>query len=897
MSPLRTARGLPRGLPRALRTALGATVLVAVTAGVLVSGDPLGPAPVAAGSATTSPGVQVDPVLGGPVGIDPTGPVTTPADPSADPAADPASTLSDGVARTSAAALAALPGRPRYASSGAAGSAVTVHGAGPFASLSVTVGQTTNLVDQVVSVTWSGGQPTLPRASSFGQNYLSLMECWGDAATGPDRTQCQYGASGGDSRGGAYVGTRQLNYGSLVDAREPIKLTEEQKQKHINIYVPFHSVRGPVENGAGSKSFDSSTTNEQPFAPTRTDGTGESFFETETGAEAPGLGCGTVPDSVRTTPKEGRKCWLVIVPRGLDEVDDAPPVGNSSVLQSSPLSTSNWMHRLVVPLHFSPLGYNCPINAADLHTYGTEMAQEAMGRWAPVLCQQTGSNFRYTKLDDNEVRGKLNTGDNPGLDFLSDPVPPDRTAPGRTPVYAPIALSGVTIAFDIESQSFTSSPDSVRQQDGTRITRLKLTPRLVAKLLTQSYLFGVDYKATDPKGKPELVGNALDLTSDVEFTDLNPQFKDLYFPSRIPDIMVPLGQSDVTRRLWAWIWADPDARAFLSGVKDPVGGMTVNPNYLVPGAMSLPRDDFPKSDPFCRDLPEQNGVVPQLCTLDAHPYTNDMHEAARSASRGNNLSRTIWDPTAIPPSFTKGAAESQGLRGVIAVTDTATATRYGLNTAELLNGSGEFVAPSTASMLAGEAAMTLVPGTTARTLAPKAKGAGVYPLTMLTYAAGVPSVTPRADALNYSALIGYAVGKGQVVGFESGKLTQGYVPLPQSLRTQALTAARSIVAGSFLPAKPTKPPHSGTSGGSGGGKGGSGGSSTGGGGSTPSPGPSARVVVTVAPVKPSTENLARTAATPVGAAHWLMVALLGAGAAAAVAGPLLPRLVRRRRRH
>ena len=72
MNPLRTARGLPR----ALRTALGATVLVAVTAGVLVSGDPLGPAPVAAGSAATSPGVQVDPVLGGPVGIDPTGPRT-----------------------------------------------------------------------------------------------------------------------------------------------------------------------------------------------------------------------------------------------------------------------------------------------------------------------------------------------------------------------------------------------------------------------------------------------------------------------------------------------------------------------------------------------------------------------------------------------------------------------------------------------------------------------------------------------------------------------------------------------------------------------------------------------------------------------------------------------------
>lgn len=891
-TPVRTA-GVTS---RAVRTALGATVLLAITAGALVSGDHSDPAGVAAGSPAGSPTVRVDP-LTGPVGIDPTGPVATPSGSVPKPGTGTGTGTGAG---TDAASASADPS-----------SAVTVHGTGDFASLAVTVSQTTDLVDQVVSVSWTGGRPTLPRASSFGQNYLELMECWGDAATGPDRTQCQYGASGGDNRGGAYVGTRQLNYGTLVDPAEPIKLTPEQIKNHTNIYVPFHSVRGTVDTGSSSKSFDSSTTNEVPFAPTRTDGSGQVFFETETGEEAPGLGCGTVPDSVKVTPEEGRKCWLVIVPRGLTEVDGTLPSSNSNVLQSSPLSTSNWEHRLVVPLHFSPLGYNCPISAADLHTYGTEMAEEAMGRWAPVLCQQTGSNFRYTKIDDTLARAKVNTGDDPALDFVSDPEDPSTVAPGRSPVYAPIALSGVTIGFDIESQSFTSAPDSVKQQDGRRITKLNLTPLLVAKLLTQSYIFAVDITATDPSdpnnpddhsGTPELVGNPYDLTSDPDFLAINPDFKTLYFPSRIPDIMVPLGQSDVARRLWAWVAADPTARAFLAGtLKDRT---KVNPNYLVPTSMTLPRDDFPKSDPYCRKFLKVNDVVPTLCTLDAHPYTNDMHDAARSASRGDNLSRTVWDPTAIPPGFTKGAAEAQGLRGLLVVTDTPTAERYGLNTASLWNGRDKtgkdlFVAPTGATLTAGEAAMTTVPGTTALTLAPKARNnSTVYPLTMLTYAVTAPAVLPKAEARSYSSLIGYAVGKGQVVGFESGKLTQGYVPLPQKLRTQALAAAKSIVdlAGTGL--TPTRKPTGSGSSGSGGSS--SSGGSTGGGSggdSTPTTPPTAHAVVTVAPVKPSAENVARTAATPVGPAHYLMVGLLGAGAFAALAGPLLPRLIRRRRRY
>lgn len=883
-------------MSRAVRTALVATVLAAVTAGVVVSGDHQEPGAAAAGSPTSTPSVQVDPVSGA-VGIDPTGPVATP------------STTGAGIPAASA-SMAALPGHPAYASSAAAGSAVTVHGSGEFSGLAVTVGQTTNLVDQTVVVSWTGGAPTLPLPGSFGQNYMELMECWGDDPSGPDRTQCQYGSFKGDNRGGQLVGTRQLNYGDVLDPAEPIKKTGS-----ADIFVPFHSVRGTVETGSTSKLFDAGSTNEVPFAQIRADGTGQAYFETETGQQAPGLGCGVIPDNLKVLPAEGRKCWLVIVPRGLNDVNKLPPMGGKLV--SSPLSTSNWAHRMVVPLHYTPIGQACPLSAPDLYTSGTEMAKEAMFRWAPQLCKTSTINFRYTKIDDNVARNSLNTSDNPGLQFVSDPEPPSTVAAGRSPVYGPIGLSGVTIAFDIESQSSGRSPDPVRARDGQRISRLNLTPRLVAKLLTQSYVWAVNFTASNPLLNPApssaavLAKNPVDMTTDPDFMVHNPQFQGLSFRTGIYDLLLPPGQSDVARRLWAWVEADPAARAWLSGTADH-WGMAVNPNYRVPKPMTLPRDDFPKSDPYCQlrtdaaytpapdpsaspGTPTPKPVVPKLCTLDNHPYANDMHDAARAAARGDTLSRNVWSSTAIPPAFGKDNPQAAGVRGVLAVTDTATAIRYGLSAASLQTGtdtadlvgtaadSPAFVAPTSTTMTAAVAAMTKVPGTTALTLLPKNVHAGIYPLTMLTYAVAAPATMTVSDARNFAKLIEFAVGPGQTPGFSAGQLSQGYVPLPQNLRAQALAMSKAMVAGAIRPAAPAKPAapvHHG-----------SGGTAT----TPPTTAPTPRTVVTVAPATPSTQNLARTAGTPVGAARYLLVGLLGAGAAAALAGPLLPRYLRRRR--
>jgi hypothetical protein len=254
---------------------------------------------------------------------------------------------------------------------------------------------------------------------------------------------------------------------------------------------------------------------------------------------------------------------------------------------------------------------------------------------------------------------------------------------------------------------------------------MKLTPRLVAKLLTQSYQGAVvgspDYLKNNPAG----------LTVDPEFLALNPEYREFAAAIRLPDALVPLTSSDLTSLLWSWVKADPDASAFLAGAPDQFG-MVINPNNK---DLTLPTSTFPRNDQSCINPDPGNGVFGQLCTLDVHPFAIDMHDAGRAASRGDSLGRTLGPgPGGTTPVLQKVERQASGQRALIAVVDAATATRYGLPTASLRNSAGQFVAPTTASLLAGEAAMkpSAVPGVL--TSDPLAADPAAYPLTALSYA-------------------------------------------------------------------------------------------------------------------------------------------------------------------
>ncbi|MEU9085685.1 hypothetical protein [Streptomyces sp. NPDC048357] len=811
--------------------------------------------------------------------------------------------------------------QPAYA---ADGSETTVSGTGDFAALKVTVSQTRNLVDQVVKVSWTGGAPTVSD-TAYAANYLQIMQCWGDAQTGPTTDQCQFGGSSalgagaGNQAAGAYTNSRQLNYGDRLKDGENQPLPPPTPSGIS--YAPFRTVGDdPVSPGNWNEFFDVNSTNEVPYARTNARGAGEVWFETQTAIEAPGLGCGAaVPGSQASQgAAAGRGCWLVIVPRGTTEIDGtAYTTQSGGQLQSSPLSPANWKHRLVVPLGFEPLGSFCPIGAEERGTIGSEMAAEAVTRWQPALCQTGGKAiYGYAQVPDETARVKLLSGA-PGLVFLGRPAAPVET---RRPVYAPVSLSGITIGYFIESQAGFGAPDEVKARNGTRLGSLRLTPRLVAKLLTESYKDGNSRFAESTAKNPENLGR------DPEFIRHNPEYTGLDFGGRLGDALVPQPLADTTRQLWEWIGQDAAAREFLSGVPDNAGthgdrayaGMAVNPHYK---DLALPLDSFPKSDPYCQPFDDRPSFP--LCIQDKHPYASDMHAAARAASRGDTLARTSWDATATPPAYKKDPPQPAGARAVLAVTDTATADRYGLVRAELLNAAGRFVGPEPAGLIAAAGARKAGPDGVSSP-DPAAKDPAAYPLTVLTYAATVPADLTEAEGKDYGSLLAYAAGPGQTPGVAAGTLPHGYAPLPEALRAQTREAARRVTAEAGK-----KPAPAGSAGGSsagstsGGTPAGAGGvqsgaaaSGTGGGGSSSAGGTSAGAAATAAggaqaSATPASAAPAASGGAPpavaapvaqatgdtprwvVGAIRHVLLICLIVGALAAFAGPLMPRFLPR----
>jgi hypothetical protein len=389
-------------------------------------------------------------------------------------------------------------------------------------------------------------------------------------------------------------------------------------------------------------------------------------------------------------------------------------------------------------------------------------------------------------------------------------------------VYAPIAVSGAAVVFNIarRSSSTAGAPADVVARDTTPFTEIKLNPRLLAKLLTASYISSlpsgadlthIGYVNSDNPGD-----NAFNLTSDPEFLDINdPEwaFQSLNSPS-IADALIPTGRSDIAWAFWSYIVSDSKARAFLNGEPDEQG-MRVNPwyssNALVnPSgyAKEYPRDDFPKADPaekastLVEDPVNGTGVV-NLVTW--RPYTHDFESGAYYTLRGEGFILGEWLRAATPAKWGKEPKELLGSQKVIALSTTGSSAKYQTITASLLNPAGTFVAPTTASMSAATAAMTASENSAVVEFdfeSAAAKSAtNAYPLTMPVYAALNPLMNDAPLRAIYANFIRYVVQAGQTPGTAIGNLPEGYAPIPASWVTQAMNAASAIQAG----IKPTTP--------------------------------------------------------------------------------------------
>ncbi len=387
-----------------------------------------------------------------------------------------------------AAMLSVLPGAPPASAEERADSAMTKSGKGDFAKLKVTVSQTKNLINQTITVSGPlNGAPTTP-IGQFSKNFLQIMQCSGDDPNGPDRTQCQFGGSNADVAGtaGAWVGSRQVSYGrNLVDPKE----TLQPPGWHVR--QSLRAVLGGGEAPAGRRGqfgrqrllrLRSPTRRARPYPYRRT---GVEYFDQPCAGSRAGF---VTPRRHHQRPDllAGDRARGSTKVNGWTRTDDA-----NGRLQSSPLSPTNWDNRIYFPLEFQPVNQACPIGSPERRIIGHELAVDAVTSWQPALCTDGGALYSYSQLPDDVARNLVIGGTSPGLALATNPIPPDQ-APGHPLLSAPVGLSGLAIAFNVEDQppepdNPEAPPTPEQELAGQRFTSMKLTPRLVAKLLTQSY--------------------------------------------------------------------------------------------------------------------------------------------------------------------------------------------------------------------------------------------------------------------------------------------------------------------------------------------------------------------------------------------------------------------------
>lgn len=740
-------------------------------------------------------------------------------------------------------------------------SAFTESGRGAFANLKVTVNQTKGLANQAVSITWTGGEPTIVGPGRFGSNYLQILQCWGDddgsvvENPGPPAEQCVQGAvlgspgvSGVDLPGG-FSASRLIsrvgwdNFDASLGTVDPLTR---------NLFLPFRAVDGvkvpiPVNSSYRQDVPDSqfwlnpyfgiTTTNEVVGAPTKLDGTGAELMEVLTGVQSSGLGCGQRSQRVPGAANKVPKCWIVVVPRGTPTDENAGTPfevdADQNGVSTSPVAPAAWKNRIAIPMEFNLVDTACSFAAKDRRLSGNELALAAITSWQPLLCGQQGlPPFSYGIVNDALARQQLasaSTG-SAGMVVVSKPLPATASTPSSPVVYAPLTLSGVTIGFNIERIPKESAPPDAQAIAGVRVADINLTPRLVAKLLTQSYSTQVTVYET-PK-YDWLAFNPSHMGNDPDFERFNPEFAQLGIgsPRRFGGLALPAGNSDAAEQVWEWILSDPEAKAWLAGEPD-AWGMVVNPIYAttastnssgIPFGVPTPVA-FPKGDPYCYQAPpvgpSKSIIPPALCATEWLPYTRSFAEAAvttRQASDGARISQNAF-PNSVSDVWRRETPQSIGRRSFLSLTDTGSAAQFGLQTASLSragdNGDDrKFVAPDAQSLLEGVSAMKAkstagflepIPfGTDAELVA--GSNAGAYPLTTLTYAAIKPLALDASARSDYASFVDFAVTGGQQPGVEPGRLPVGYVPLPPELVAQAGAAATSIRTVT-APAPPTSP--------------------------------------------------------------------------------------------
>ncbi|SDD57473.1 hypothetical protein [Nocardioides lianchengensis] len=699
--------------------------------------------------------------------------------------------------------------------------------------VTVTADQTRNLRGrQRINIAWKGAQPSGGRASSpygekgMAQEYpvvvlqcrgvdsasvaaaqrLTPETCW--TATNLQRSQVAV------SRGAA-VWTKDLD--ASADYRQPFSGIDPNPASCKSAVVPdlwtrltpFRPLKGTAFPACSSDTMPPEAAVGAAFPPaevaafTDTEGNGSIQFEVRSDVENESLGCSNkVKCAVVVIPIVGLSCAQEESPA--TPVDQACRRGGQHLPGSSNFagqgvdaavspsywwSPSNWKHRFTVPITFGLPPNTCDVLDSRPATgfYGSELLAQAGLQWAPAYClDKKRFKFQHNQMSDEAGFNLMEKGGGAAAIVSSA-----HERKGDDPVgYAPTAVTGFGIGYVID-----------RPNNAGEYERLRLNPRLLAKLLTQSYL-GSDLG----RDHPGIKENPLGLMSDPEFTKLNPGLK-LDSQETGATLLGLANASDVVEQLTAYIAADEAAMAFVNGKADP-WGMKVNPAYR---KVSLPRSSWPLLDEYipktgstCR---QQNPAVYFSQLAAPVPTMRRISESLLDAWPNVQTKCEYDAPTAL---YKVGRVDRQsyGARFMLGLVSLGDAARFGIRTAALQAKGGSYVAATDASL---GAAVKLAErekryGAFEISQQDLRRSTRAYPGTMVVYTAARLRNAGQEDADKVAQFIRVSITEGQRPGSGNGQLPGGFLPITKRGVTAELYAAAQEVATAVEKQRPAPTP-------------------------------------------------------------------------------------------
>jgi hypothetical protein len=676
---------------------------------------------------------------------------------------------------------------------------------------------------QRVLISWKGAQPSGGRASNpYGENGLQqeypvvIMQCRGvDDPTLPPAKQLSPSTCWTASVAQRSQITRSDfeatwthdMYADPADKQRtsgltPFPTVEQCPTADIATYfthlTPFVTAKGETFAACDGLNMPPEAAVGAAFPPaelaafTDTDGTGSVQFEVRSDTENESLGCShEVACSIVVIPIVGISCDQPATPSTTS--DDACrrggrfPPGSSNFANEgadqavSPAlwwSASNWRNRFSIPITFGLPPDACEIldDRPPTGFYGSELMAQAALQWAPAYClDKHRFKFQLNQMSDEAGWNLMEGGDG-----VAAVVSSAHELRGSDPVgYAPTAVTGFSIGYVIDM------PDNKGEY-----TDLKLNARLLAKLLTESYL-GSDLG----RGHPGMKGNPLGLMTDPEFIKLNPKLSQI--PQEAGAALLSLStSSDVIQQLTEYIAQDKDAMDFVNGKPDP-WGMKVNASYK---KITLPTAEWPLLDtyiPETQNSCRQNNPAVYFTQLAAPVTTLRKIAEALLDAWPNVQTRCDYDQNA--KLYKTGRIDRQpyGSRFMLGVVSLGDAARYGLRSASLETSPGKYVGPTEKSLGAAVALAKQGDDGGPFTIDQKdvRKDGKAYPGTMIVYTAARLANLEQDDADKVSQFIKVSTTEGQKEGGGNGELPEGYLPIRDKGVTAKLYRTAHEVAG------------------------------------------------------------------------------------------------------